>query len=658
ALTPSGLTSANYAITFGNGTLTISSAALAITVNDQSKVYGAVLPALTVSYSGFVNGDTAASLTTPPAVTMTATASSPAGSYPITASGAAAANYSISYVPGTLTVSPAPLTITANNQTKMDGAPLPELTVNYSGFVNGDTASSLTTAPTVTTTATANSPVGSYAINVSGAVAANYSISYVPGTLTINSGSFTVLLRDSFGGLNTTQRLDAAGSPLLVDSHRPELAGIRAETPNSSTEVWTAPGGQKVKTWAFSFTSSDPFEAPSALGTPGLNGSATFQDVANTGADALLPFSPPATAYQVSLDPVAGSAGIAIGFSSSQSVLTNNFASFGEVWLSLGGGSQGASVPWTLHTVGTAGPSVSGFTTLQGFNPLIVAYDPVNHTVQGTVNGVPTPSISYTAASINAVGFEGSGTVDNFVVQSAPPIALATLTVTANNQSRTYGAANPSLTGTITGLQPGDNITATFSTVADSNSPVGDYAITVTLSDPDNKLSNYSVTSNAGTLSITRVPLSVTAVNASKTFGAAAPAFTVSYAGFVDGETAAVLGGTLAIARARGESVGTYALTPSGLTSANYAINFVPGTLTITEIVPAPVMRPLAGAGTTNVVISWSAISNVTYRVEYSPDLSGTNWVDLEGDVTANGDTASKTDTHNAPSGFYRVRVL
>ena len=248
--------------------------------------------------------------------------------------------------------------------------------------------------------------------------------------------------------------------------------------------------------------------------------------------------------------------------------------------------------------------------------------------------------------------------MDNFVVQSAPPITLTTLTVTANNQSRSYGAANPSLAGTITGLQSGDNITATFSTVADSNSPVGDYPITVTLSDPDHKLSNYNVTTNAGTLSITRVPLSVTAVNASKTFGAADPAFTVSYAGFVNSEAAVVLGGTLAIARARGESVGTYALTPSGLTSANCAINFVPGTLTITETVPAPVMRPLAGAGTTNVVISWSAISNVTYRVEYSPDLSGTKWVDIEGDVTANGDTASKTDTHHAPSGFYRVRVL
>ena len=48
-------------------------------------------------------------------------------------------DYTISYVAGTLTVTPAALTITANNQTKVYGAALPTLTASYSGFVNGDT---------------------------------------------------------------------------------------------------------------------------------------------------------------------------------------------------------------------------------------------------------------------------------------------------------------------------------------------------------------------------------------------------------------------------------------------------------------------------------------------------------------------------------------
>ena len=63
--------------------------------------------------------------------------------YSITASGAVDADYSISYVAGTLTVTPAALTITADNQTKVYGAALPTLTASYSGFVNGDTSASL-----------------------------------------------------------------------------------------------------------------------------------------------------------------------------------------------------------------------------------------------------------------------------------------------------------------------------------------------------------------------------------------------------------------------------------------------------------------------------------------------------------------------------------
>src|SRR5678810_918633 len=106
-----------------------------ITANDLSKIYGAALPVLTTSYSGFVNGDSAASLTTPVLLATTATASSAVGSYLITASGAASANYSISYVDGTLAVTPAGLIITANDQSKVYGAALPVLTASYSGFV-------------------------------------------------------------------------------------------------------------------------------------------------------------------------------------------------------------------------------------------------------------------------------------------------------------------------------------------------------------------------------------------------------------------------------------------------------------------------------------------------------------------------------------------
>src|SRR5207302_1053340 len=158
--------------------------------------YGAALPTLTASYSGFVNGDTAASLTTAPTLTTTATASSHVGSYGITAAGAVDADYSISYVDGTLTVTTAALTITANDQSKVYGAALPTLTASYSGFVNGDTAASLTTAPTLTTTATASCHVGSYGITAAGAVDADYSITYVDGTLSVTQAALTITAND------------------------------------------------------------------------------------------------------------------------------------------------------------------------------------------------------------------------------------------------------------------------------------------------------------------------------------------------------------------------------------------------------------------------------------------------------------------------------
>src|SRR5208337_4076788 len=103
--------SPNYTISYASGTLTVNAAALTITAVSTSKLYGAAVPALTASYSGFVNGDTAGSLTTPPALTTTATAASAVGSYSITASSAASPNYTISYASGTLTVNAATVSV-------------------------------------------------------------------------------------------------------------------------------------------------------------------------------------------------------------------------------------------------------------------------------------------------------------------------------------------------------------------------------------------------------------------------------------------------------------------------------------------------------------------------------------------------------------------
>ena len=115
----------------------------------------------------------------------TAPANSPVGTYTIAASGAADADYAITYISGLLTITPAPLLITANNQTKVYGAPVPQLTASYSGLVNGDTPNSLTTPPSLATAATSTSLVGPYSIAASGEVDPDYLISYSPGSLVV-----------------------------------------------------------------------------------------------------------------------------------------------------------------------------------------------------------------------------------------------------------------------------------------------------------------------------------------------------------------------------------------------------------------------------------------------------------------------------------------
>ena len=186
ALSASFAAQGSFPASSANGTLVVTPAPLTLTADNKSKVYGATMPNLTFSASGFVNGETTASLSTQPTPSTTATAASGVGSYSIAISGAADPNYSISYVQGTLTVTAAVATITANNVTKILDAPNPSpLAWTANGFVNGDNASVLTANPMCTTKATTTSAVGSYPITCSGASAANYTFSYVAGTLTI-----------------------------------------------------------------------------------------------------------------------------------------------------------------------------------------------------------------------------------------------------------------------------------------------------------------------------------------------------------------------------------------------------------------------------------------------------------------------------------------
>ena len=161
------------------GTFTIVDP-VTITAKSYSRKYGEANPTFEYTTSG-------ATLTGTPEITCEATATSPVGEYDIVVSKGSITNYNVTLVNGKLTVTKAPLTITAKSYTIKQGDALPTFEAEYAGFKNNETNSVLTTQPTITTTATSASAPGTYEIVVSGASATNYDITYVKGTLTISA---------------------------------------------------------------------------------------------------------------------------------------------------------------------------------------------------------------------------------------------------------------------------------------------------------------------------------------------------------------------------------------------------------------------------------------------------------------------------------------
>ncbi|MEO6104331.1 MAG: FG-GAP-like repeat-containing protein, partial [Pseudoxanthomonas sp.] len=187
----------HYAATDVIKQLTVVKAALTIKADNKTKAYGAALPEFTASYTGFITGEDSTYLTSPTTFISTATDQSPVSGTPyhITPQGASSNNYTITYTDGDLTITPVPLTITADDKTKVYGDPVPTLTASYTGFVNSETPADIDVLPTLSTTANAVSPVlGSpYSITAGGALDDNYTFTYVAGNLTVTGSSNAIL---------------------------------------------------------------------------------------------------------------------------------------------------------------------------------------------------------------------------------------------------------------------------------------------------------------------------------------------------------------------------------------------------------------------------------------------------------------------------------
>ena len=183
-------TPSNYTITYNTGLLTVNPATLTVAANPKTKVYGTNDPTLTFTTGPFQNGDPTSTLTG----TLTRNPGQTVAGGPYTINEGtltAGPNYTIVYTPSTLTITPAPLTITANSTSKVYGTGLTFNGTEFtdSGLVGGDTVGTvtLTSAGTPANAGVAGSPYGITPSAATGGTftPSNYTISYVPGALTV-----------------------------------------------------------------------------------------------------------------------------------------------------------------------------------------------------------------------------------------------------------------------------------------------------------------------------------------------------------------------------------------------------------------------------------------------------------------------------------------
>jgi len=553
AVTPNGLTSANYAFSFGAGNLSVTTAPLTIIADPATRSYGAANPPLAASYSGFVNGDDPTDLATPAVVATGATPASPAGTYPITVAGATSSNYAIAFVPGTLTVGTATLTVTATSASRPYGQANPGFTAGIAGFQSTDTAADLGGTLACSSAATASSPVGTYPITCSGLASGNYAFAYVAGTLTVTPVALTV-------------------------TPGPHSRDYGAANPTLTATITGFVNGDTVAV---------------VSGAPGCSTPATPTTASGTAPIACALGSLAAANYAFDLSATANltidQAPLTITVDPSTKVYGTANPAFGVTSVGLQNGETLADLAGTLALATAAGPA-SG-----------VGSYPV------TPSGLSSPNYAITFVA---------GTLS---------ITKATLTVTPLDAAIAPGDPIPATFAVdLTGFVAGDDASvvsgaASCSTDATLGDPSGTYTITCTVGSLS--AANYDVVvSGTAVFTIGIVTLHVTVDDAVKTYGDPNPPFTVSWSGFVNGDTPADLGGSLLFATAAttGSPAGAYPVSVSGLTSATYVFDDVDGTLTIAPAAQAISFGPLAPATYGDAPFDVSATSDFGLPVTFS----------------------------------------
>lgn len=467
-------------------------------VANTSKVYGDANPEFNITYSGFRDGDSEVGFSVPASISTIVDNSSKVGKYDIVASGAVSDKYEISYIPGTLTITKAPLSISAGNYTKKQGDAMPGFKASYTGFKNGENESVLTKQPVFSCEANEASAPAEYAVTISGADAENYDISYEQGRLTVVEADAVVVRAKSYsrqyGDENPVFEFETEGAAL---DGTPEIVCSAAiNTPVGTYTIEVKQGS--VKNYNVHFE----------------NGTLTVTKVP------LTIFAGNYTKKQGDAMPVFKASYVGFKNGEDESVLRKQPAFSCEANET----SAPADYAVTVSDAEAENYDISyeqGRLTVTDADAVVVraksysrVYGDANPVFEFETEGTVldgTPEIICSADKSSQVGSYTievrQGSIKNYNVHfenGSLAINKASLTISAGNYTKKQGDAMPEFKANYTGFKNGEDESVltkrpTFETTATVESAPGEYPITVSGVEAD----NYEVKSYiAGTLTV------------------------------------------------------------------------------------------------------------------------------------------------------------
>ena len=225
-------------------------------------------------------------------------------------------------------------------------------------------------------------------------------------------------------------------------------------------------------------------------------------------------------------------------------------------------------------------------TAPEGITVTYESKDPNTATVHKSTGDITPVAFGKTTITAKYDGDDNwNSASDSYTLTVEKGKAVVKKAPTANSQTYTYTGEPQELIvageGTNGEMQYKVGDKGTYSTTIPTGTNADDYTVYYKVVGTSNQFDD----SEEGSIivKIAKAKLTVTAEDNKIVFGDQAPEYSVTYEGFVNKETASVLGGKLAFTCGykKGSNAGTYPITPSGLTSDNYEITFAKGTLTV-----------------------------------------------------------------------------